>query len=188
MVKAGCARRHSDSNAHVLSTLLAWPSPLLWCNPDCTHTFHFSVPWYEAEPAHGIYQMITNTTMFYLFISFWPQHAVLDVGISVPTPEIEPRSQQWKGQIITTKPPENSQACFVLFFVFCLGLCPQHMEVLGLVVKSKLQLPAYTTATAMPDLSHIYNLRHSSWQCWILNPLSEARDWTHILLDIMSGS
>lgn len=112
MVKAGCARRHSDSNAHVLSTLLAWPSPLLWCNPDCTHTFHFSVPWYEAEPAHGIYQMITNTTMFYLFISFWPQHAVLDVGISVPTPEIEPRSQQWKGQIITTKPPENSQPHF----------------------------------------------------------------------------
>ena len=28
----------------------------------------------------------------------------------------------------------------------------------------------------------------SLWQCWIFNPLSEARDWTHILRDIMSGS
>ena len=26
------------------------------------------------------------------------------------------------------------------------------------------------------------------WQRWILNPLSEARDWTHILTDTMSGS
>ena len=26
------------------------------------------------------------------------------------------------------------------------------------------------------------------WQCWILNPLSKARDWTHILVDSMSGS
>ena len=38
------------------------------------------------------------------------------------------------------------------------------------------------TATATPDLSHISNLHHSSWQCRILNPLSEARDCTHILM------
>jgi len=25
---------------------------------------------------------------------------------------------------------------------------------------------------------------HTSWQCWILNPLSEAREQTHILMDI----
>ena len=35
-------------------------------------------------------------------------------------------------------------------------------------------MPAYTTATAMWDLSHICNLHHSSQQCQILNPLSEA--------------
>ena len=35
------------------------------------------------------------------------------------------------------------------FFFFCfLGLHPQHMEVARLGVKSELQLPAYTTATA----------------------------------------
>ena len=57
------------------------------------------------------------------------------------------------------------------------------MEVPRLGVKSELQLLAYTTATARPDLSHICKLHHSSQQCWILNPLSMARDQTHILVD-----
>ena len=52
------------------------------------------------------------------------------------------------------------------------------MEVLRLGVESKLQLPAYATATAMPDLSSICNLCCSLQQCGILNPLSEARDQT----------
>ena len=39
-----------------------------------------------------------------------------------------------------------------LFFVF-LGPHPWHMEVPRLEVELELQLPAYTTATAMPDLS-----------------------------------
>ena len=45
---------------------------------------------------------------------------------------------------------------FVLFFF--VGPHPWHMEVPSLGVK-ELQLPAYTTATAMPpDLSHICSL------------------------------
>ena len=50
------------------------------------------------------------------------------------------------------------------------------MEVLRLGVESELQLPAFTTATTMWDLSHICNLRCSLWQPQILNPLHEARD------------
>ena len=57
-----------------------------------------------------------------------------------------------------------------------------HMEVPRLGVESELQLPAYTRAMAMPDLSHVCNLHHSSWQRWILNPLREARDGTHNLM------
>lgn len=53
-----------------------------------------------------------------------------------------------------------------------------HMEVPRLGVESKLLLPAYTTATATPDPSHICDLHHSSRQCRICNPLSEARDQT----------
>ena len=58
------------------------------------------------------------------------------------------------------------------------------MEVSRLGGESELQLPAYTTATAMWELSHSCDLHRSSWQYWILNPLSEARDWTCILTDI----
>ena len=71
---------------------------------------------------------------------------------------------------------------FLLYFIF-LVLHPQHTEVPRLGVESELQLLAYATATAMWDLSTICNLHHSSWQCQILNPLSEARDQTCILMD-----
>ena len=43
-------------------------------------------------------------------------------------------------------------------------------------IESGLQLLAYTIATAMPDLSHVFDLYHSTQQRRILNPLSEARD------------
>ena len=35
---------------------------------------------------------------------------------------------------------------------------------------------AYATATATQDPSQVYDLHHSSWQHWIPDPLSEARD------------
>ena len=57
------------------------------------------------------------------------------------------------------------------------------MEVPRLGVERRLQLPAYTIATATPDPSRIWDLHHSSQQCQMLNPLSEARDQTHILMD-----
>ena len=57
------------------------------------------------------------------------------------------------------------------------------MEVPRLGVKSELQLQAYTTATAMPDPSWVCDLHHRSWQHQIFNPLSKARDQTHILVD-----
>lgn len=57
------------------------------------------------------------------------------------------------------------------------------MEVPRLGVKLKLQLPAYTIATATPDLSCICDIHHSSWQYQILNPLSKARDRTFVLMD-----
>ena len=57
------------------------------------------------------------------------------------------------------------------------------MEVPRLGVQSELQLPADTTATATLDLSLVWDLHHSSRQGRVLNPLSEARDGTHILTD-----
>ena len=73
---------------------------------------------------------------------------------------------------------------FVCLFVVCfLGPPPRHMEVSRLGVKSEVQLPAYAAATATQVPSHICNLHHSSRQSQMLNPLSEARDRTHILMN-----
>ena len=82
----------------------------------------------------------------------------------------------------------NPLGIFLFFFFFLfvfLGPHSQHMEVPRPGVKSEFQVPAYTTATATAtrNLSHVCNLHHSSRQHRILNPLSEARDGTRILMD-----
>ena len=72
---------------------------------------------------------------------------------------------------------------FFLFFLFCfLGLNLQYMEVPRLGVKSELQLRIYATATAMQNPSCACHLHNSSRQCWILNPLREARNQTRNLM------
>lgn len=55
------------------------------------------------------------------------------------------------------------------------------MEVPRRGVESELQ--ACTTATAMADPSHICDLHGSLQHHRILNPLSEARDQTCVLMD-----
>ena len=73
---------------------------------------------------------------------------------------------------------------FLIFALFCfIGPHLGHVEVPRLEAELELQLPAYATATAMLDPSHIYNLHHSSWQHQILNPLNKARYQTHILMN-----
>ena len=64
----------------------------------------------------------------------------------------------------------------IIIIIWFLGPNSQHMEVPRLGVELELQLPAYTTATATPDLSLVRNLHHSSRHHCILNPLSEAMD------------
>ena len=63
----------------------------------------------------------------------------------------------------------------------------RHMEVPRLGVESELQLPAYTTATATPDPSRSCSQCCSLQQCWILNPLSDARDCTSICKETTLG-
>ena len=57
------------------------------------------------------------------------------------------------------------------------------MEVPRLGIESELQLLVYTTATATPDLSCVFDLHHSSQPQQIPNPLRAAKDGTHILMD-----
>ena len=72
------------------------------------------------------------------------------------------------------------------YFFFFLWPYLHHMEVSRLGVESELLLLAYATAT--PDPSCIYDLCWNFWQCRILNPLSEARDPTCVLMDTMLDS
>ena len=76
----------------------------------------------------------------------------------------------------------NFLSFFSFFFGF-LGPHLRHMEVARLEVKLELQLPTTATATATWDPICICNLHHTSWQRWIPNPLSKARDWTCILMN-----
>ena len=72
--------------------------------------------------------------------------------------------------------------CFAFAF---LGLHLRNLEVPRLGGESQLQLLAYITDTAMAtrDLSCICDLHHSSRRHQILNPLSEAKDRTQVLMD-----
>ena len=74
---------------------------------------------------------------------------------------------------------------FVCLFCLFLFLGPHgwHIEDPRLGVQYELQLPGYTTATAIWDPSRVCDPHHSSWQWRIPDPLSEARDQTHILMD-----
>ena len=66
---------------------------------------------------------------------------------------------------------------FFFFFFFLFRAVPVHAKVPRLQVRLELQLPlAWTTATAMPDLTHICDLCSHLWQHWILNSLNKARD------------
>ena len=78
----------------------------------------------------------------------------------------------------------NIAKLFFFFFFFWFSPTARGTPRLGAKSESELQLPAYTTATATQDPSHVYNLQHSSWQHGILNPLSKARYWTGILMVI----
>ena len=67
------------------------------------------------------------------------------------------------------------------FGTYILVSLPNHYLslILNLSIETHLtqcMLPAFATATATQDPSRIYNIRCSSQQCQILNPLSEARD------------
>ena len=53
---------------------------------------------------------------------------------------------------------------------------------LGRHLRLGVELDLWLPATATQDLSCLCDLHHSSQQCWIFNPLSEARDLTHILV------
>ena len=77
---------------------------------------------------------------------------------------------------------QRRENVFFVAVVF-LGLHLWHMEVPRLGAESEVHPLAYATATAMPvwAASATYATGHGN--AGAFNPLSEARDWTHVLMD-----
>ena len=76
-----------------------------------------------------------------------------------------------------------TSSLLLLFVCLFFRATPAAMEVPGLEVESELQLPACATAIAVWDPSLVWDLHHRSPQRQVPNLLSEARDWTHNLMD-----
>ena len=103
--------------------------------------------------------------------------AAMNIGVHVPF-----QIMVFTGYIARSGNAGSHMVVLLLVLLVCLfraSLC--HMAVLRVGVQLELYLLTYSRATARWDPSHICNLYHSSWQRWILNPLSEARDQTRVL-------
>ena len=91
-----------------------------------------------------------------------------------------PLSKAICAQNLSDPPSICTQNCTLYVFLFLFDLFGATVTYGSSQARDRmeLQLPAYTIVTVTPDPSLIYSLHHSSQQCWILNPLSKARDLT----------
>ena len=72
---------------------------------------------------------------------------------------------------------------FFFSFFFLLQTKQWNRDVPRLGVESEVYLPKHKTKGGRPGASHICEPHHSSWPRQTLNPLSEGRDETCVLLD-----
>ena len=74
------------------------------------------------------------------------------------------------------------------FFFFLFRAAPAAHESSQATGQISTAVEAYATGTAIPGLSHMFEVQGTMQQHRILNPLSEARDRTLILMETMSAS
>ena len=130
--------------------------------------------------------ILDNILSFFLtlpiLVMVWWHLMVPLICISLMTYKVEHHfmcllSQKPKASFFSLCVSQHCILANVFFLSFSRHPCSMW-KFLGPGVQLELQLPAYATAPARPDPSHICNLQHS----WIPNPLSEARDQTCILM------
>ena len=121
---------------------------------------------YHAVMVNLMCQLVRYGVIRYL-VRYYSESVCLSVFLSFLPPSLPPSL------------PSFLPSCQSVF----LGPHLQYMEVPRLGVESELQLPSYAIAKAMLDLTQVCHLHCSSRQCYVLNPLTGARDRTHILMD-----
>ena len=102
-----------------------------------------------------------------------PQHLAQSVTIPYLLSTSPLDHQLLKGKVLTFSTTYHLQGTLYALPLSLLGLHSRHREVPRLRVESELELPAYSTATATWDPSHICDLHHGLQQCQILNPVSD---------------
>ena len=99
---------------------------------------------------------------------------------------MEPASSKIPVELVSAAPQREPDTDFFgfrfCFVLFCFFVGFKAIPLAYGSFQARSQIRAVATATAMLDPSRVCNLHHSSWQCWILNPLSEARDPTLTLM------
>ena len=71
---------------------------------------------------------------------------------------------------------------FVFFKFFLFGATPIAYESSQARGQIRIAAAGWITAKVTQDLSHVCKLHHSSWQRWIPNPMSRAREQTCVLM------
>ena len=152
--------RNTDASAGAVPTFFTWLMPQ---DPGAVTSSPRSLP---QGPRVGLRTLVTDVYSF-------PPFSILLLSI-------------YHLSIFTF---ENCFQEGCINFLICFSFHPFQGHTCGIWkfpdqgVELELQLPAYTTATATQDPRCVCNLYQRSKQCWILNPLSAARDHTCIFVD-----
>ena len=113
--------------------------------------------------------------LFFFFFFFWP-HA------EVPRPGIEPKPQQWQCQIVSPLSHQGTPWKGGFFFFNFYGCTCSLWKFPGWESNQICSCRPTPQPQRRQLRGLICNLHHSLWQCWIFNPLNEARNWTLILM------
>ena len=156
-------------------------SGLLYSVLTLKSSYHVLLFWFRLE-LHWIYRLLYGELFLILSLSMHEQ-GIFKEYVCIFRPSLI-----LFNKILMFLSVKIFSVCFDRFILFVrlfcfLGVWVWHMKVPRLGVESELQLPSYNAATAMLEPSHVCNLHHSSCQCWILNPLNGAKNWTHVIMD-----
>ena len=120
-----------------------------------------------------LYSMVTSHTYLYTFFVLTLSCSVISDQTVLGVTQQDLIAYPFRRQESASTNPKLPMFCFLEPYL-------RHMEVPRLGVESELQLPAYTTATATQDQSHVCDPHYSSQQCrmlWVRPRIEPTTSW-----------